>query len=163
MANVPAAFRFDGLQVTSLMTGVMGVVLGLVYFGPDSLIRRPLPPGQVSIVVAVERFVPVWPILFTAVGVSLIMAVTARRFVLSAHIFAIGAWAFYSAAVLVGAVLSEPPTPIVMGVTAAFVALIHFGLMLAHQDAGDVAGLNRRPVTLVLTGDEGDDSEKVNP
>lgn len=138
MARIPTALRFTGLQVTSIITGFMAVVLGLVYFGPDALIRRPLPPGQISVVVAVESFAPVWPILFTAMGVSLILAVTGRKFVLAAHIFATTGWAFYGASILIGAMLSEPPTPIVMGVTGLFVAAVHYGLMLAHQDQGDV-------------------------
>ncbi|UTN93315.1 membrane protein [Gordonia phage Widow] len=134
MAHMPAVLRFTGLQLTSLITGVMAIVMGLVYFGPDALIRRPLPPGQVSIVVAVESFAPVWPILFTAMGMALIGAVTSRRFVLASHVLAVFGWSFYAASILIGALLSEPPTPIVTGTMSLFVALVHFGLIHAHQD-----------------------------
>lgn len=138
MANIPEVLRFTGLQLTSLITGVMAVVLGMVYFGPDSLIRRPLPEGQISVVVAVENFAPVWPILFTLVGVALIASATARKWVVVAHVLAIFGWTFYGSAILIGALLSEPPTPVVMGITSLFVAAVHFGLMQAHQDAGEL-------------------------
>ena len=117
----------------------MAVVLGTVYFGPDSLIPRQLPDGQVSIVVAVENFAPVWPVLFTLMGVALIGATSARRgrWLIVAHVLAMFGWTFYGSSILIGAILSEPPTPIVMGTTALFVAAIHLTLMHAHQDAGE--------------------------
>lgn len=135
----PVALRFTALQWTTIVTGVMAVVLGMVYFGPDSLIRRPLPEGQVSIVVAVENFAPVWPVLFTLMGVALIGAASARRgrWLLVAHVLAMFGWTFYGSSILIGAILSEPPTPIVMGTTSLFVAAIHFALMHAHQDTGE--------------------------
>lgn len=132
--SLPDALRYTSLQLTSLITGVMAIVMGLVYFGPDSLIRQPLPSGQVSVVVAVESFAPVWPLLFTVMGMALIGAVTSRRFVLGAHVVAIFGWSFYGASILIGALLSEPPTPIDESTMSLFVAAVHFGLIQAHQD-----------------------------
>ena len=134
--TIPDALRFTGLQLTSIITGVMAIVMGLVYFGPDPyVIRRPLPSGQVSVVE--ESFAPVWPLLFTVMGMALIGAVTSRRFVLGAHVVAIFGWSFYGTSILIGALLIGRPAPIVTSVLAIGVAGIHFGLMHAHQDQGD--------------------------
>lgn len=132
-----SAVKFTALQGISIITGVMAVVMGLVYVGPETFIRRTLPPGQTTLVVAVESLGPVWPVLFTLMGIVLILAVTARRFLLLAHVFAILVWSFYAACIIIGSLQSQPPAPIITGVMSAFVALIHFGLILAHQDAGD--------------------------
>ena len=135
--SLPDALRFTGLQVTSLITGVMAVVLGCVYFAPESFIRRPLPPGQTSLVVYIDQLGPVWPLLFIAMGIALILAITARRYVVPAHILAVFGWMFYGSALLIGEVFSEPPTLVVTGVIAVGVAVIHFGLIHAHHDQGD--------------------------
>lgn len=135
--SLPAALRFTGLQLTSIITGVMAVVLGVVYFAPESFIRRPLPPGQISLAVYIEQRLPVWPLLFIAMGVGLILSITARRGVVLAHILAVFGWMFYGSALLIGAVFSEPPTLVITGAIAVGVAGIHFGLMQAHHDQGD--------------------------
>jgi len=135
----PDAVRFTGLQVTSLITGVMAVILGCVYFAPEEFIRRSLPPGQTSIVVYVTQLGPIWPVLFITMGMSIILAVTSRRGIIASHVLAVFGWMFYGSALLIGAVLSEPPTPIVTGVVAIGVAGIHFGLIPAHQEAGDAS------------------------
>lgn len=135
--SLPDAVRFTGLQVTSLITGVMAVILGCVYFAPEEFIRRSLPPGQTSIVVYVTQLGPVWPVLFITMGLALILAVTARRGVVAAHVLAVFGWMFYGSALLLGSVFSEPPTSVVTGSIAVGVAGIHFGLLQAHQDAGD--------------------------
>lgn len=134
---LPPALKFTALQGTSLITGLMAVVLGVVYFGPPELVRRSLPPKQTSLVQAVENLGPVWPLLFTVMGVALIAAVTGRRYIVGAHVFAIFGWMFYGACIVIGAAASVPPAPIVTGLIAIGVAGIHGGLMLAHQDAGD--------------------------
>lgn len=140
--SLPDALRFTGLQITSIITGVMSVVLGCVYFAPESFLRCPLPPGQTSLVVYIDQLGPVWPLLFLIMGVALILSVTARRYIVPAHILAVFGWMFYGSALLIGAVFSEPPMPVVTGTIAVGVAGIHFGLMQAHQDQGD--GLIRR-------------------
>ena len=135
--SLPDAVRFTGLQVTSLITGVMAVILGCVYFAPEEFIRREAPPGQTSIVVYVTKLGPIWPVLFITMGVALILAVTARRGVVAAHVLAVFGWMFYGSALLLGSLFSEPPTSVVTGSIAVGVAGIHFGLLQAHQDAGD--------------------------
>lgn len=135
--SLPDALRFTGLQITSLITGVMAVVLGCYYFAPEESHGHPLPPGQPSLVVYIEQLGPVWPLLFIVMGISLILAITARRYVVPAHILAVFGWMFYGSALLIGEVFSEPPTSVVTGAIAVGVAGIHFGLMQAHHDQGD--------------------------
>ena len=135
--SLPDALRFTGLQVTSIITGVMAVILGVVYFAPEESHGHLLPPGQPSLVVYIEQLGPVWPLLFLGMGISLILAITARRYVVPAHILAVFGWMFYGSALLIGEVFSEPPTSVVTGAIAVGVAGIHFGLMQAHHDQGD--------------------------
>lgn len=135
--SLPDALRFTGLQLTSIITGVMAVVLGVVYFAPEESHGHPLPPGQPSLVVYIEQLGPVWPMVFLGMGIALILAITARRYVVPAHILAMFGWTLYGSAILIGEVFSEPPTSVVTGAIAVGVAGIHFGLMQAHHDQGD--------------------------
>jgi tryptophan-rich sensory protein len=135
--SLPDALRFTGLQITSIITGVMAVILGVVYFAPEESHGHPLPPGQPSLVVYIEQLGPVWPMVFIVMGISLILVITARRYVVLAHILAVFGWMFYGSALLIGEVFSEPPTSVVTGAIAVGVAGIHFGLMQAHHDQGD--------------------------
>lgn len=135
--SLPDALRFTGLQVTSIITGVMAVVLGCVYFAPEESHGHPLTPGQPSLVVYIEQLGPVWPMVFLGTGIALILAITARRYVVLAHILAVFGWMLYGSALLIGEVFSEPPTSVVTGAIAVGVAGIHFGLMQAHHDQGD--------------------------
>lgn len=137
--SLPDALRFTGLQVTSIITGVMAVILGVVYFAPEESHGHPLPPGQPSLVVYIEQPAwPVWPTMFIVMGISLILAITARRYVVPAHILAVFGWMFYGSALLIGEGIPETaPTSVVTGAIAVGVAGIHFGLMQAHHDQGD--------------------------
>lgn len=135
--SLPDALRLTGLQVTSIITGVMAVILGVVYFAPEESHGHPLPPGQPSLVVYIEQLGPVWPMVFLGMGMAIILAVTARRYVVPAHILAVFGWMFYGSALLIGEVFSEPPTVPATGAIAVGVAGIHFGLMQAHHDQGD--------------------------
>ena len=136
--SFPNALRFTGLQVTSLITGVMAVVLGCYYFAPEERFRRPLPPGHPSLVVYIDQLGPVWPMVFLGMGIALILAITARRYVVPAHILAVFGWMFYGSALLIGVGNPETaPTSVVTGAIAVGVAGIHFGLMQAHHDQGD--------------------------
>ena len=77
-----------------------------------------MPPGQPSLVVYIEQLGPVWPMVFLGMGISLILAITARRYVVPAHILAVFGWMFYGSALLIGEVFSEPPTSVVTGAIA---------------------------------------------
>lgn len=128
-----------GPRLVSFITGAMALLLGVIYVGPTEWIRRPLPPGQVSLVALIERAVPVWAILFCLTGAVLVFAVMARRWLIAAHILAIFTWTFYGMCLLISALLSEPPAPIVTGVIAIGLVGIHWGLIQTHQDLGHTA------------------------
>ncbi|MFD6518100.1 hypothetical protein [Rhodococcus sp. NPDC060176] len=127
----------SGARIVSLIMGLMAIVVGATYWGPTEWVRRPLPPNQTSIVVMVESIGPVWPVIFTVTGAALVVASLLGRYVVAAHVLGIFGWMFYGAAIIVGAVLSEPPAPIVTGLIAIGVAGIHFGMTRAHQEVGE--------------------------
>lgn len=125
-----------GPRLVSFITGAMALLLGVIYVGPTEWIRRPLPQGQVSLVAIIEQAVPVWAILFCVTGLALVWAVMARRGLIAAHLLAIFAWTFYGVALLLSALLSEPPAPIITGVIAIGLVGVHWGLIQTHQDLG---------------------------
>ncbi|MFF0706976.1 hypothetical protein [Gordonia sputi] len=126
----------SGARLVSFITGVMAILVGVIYFGPSEWVRRPLPPGQVSLVSIIESAVPVWSILFCLTGAALVFCVMSRRHLIAAHILAIFTWTFYGMALLLSAVLSEPPAPIVTGVIALGLVGVHWGLIQVHQEQG---------------------------
>lgn len=114
-----------GARLTAGAGGVMNCTIGILYLMPEQLVRRPLQPGQVSAVVLIESFGPWWTIMFIASGIGLIAAALNRRGFVPAHNASVFVWLFYGGAVFFSALLTEPPVPIVTGVLAGFVALIH--------------------------------------
>ncbi|MFI5434504.1 hypothetical protein ACHMZP_21820 [Rhodococcus baikonurensis] len=127
----------SGVRIVSLIMGAMAILVGVTYWGPSEWVRRPLPPGQESLVVIIESIGPVWPIIFTVAGTLLASASIVGRYMVAAHVVGIFGWMFYGSAIVVGAILSEPPAPIVTGLIAIGVAAIHFGMTRAHQEVGE--------------------------
>lgn len=123
-----------------LQAAVMGIgqitIGGLYWLAPEELIRRPLQPGQVSAVVWIEGFGPVWTISFVACGLWLVLSAIRHHGFVRAHIAAAGIWAFYSGCILYSALLTEPPVPIVAGTTAAFVALLNIAVARGDAERG---------------------------
>ena len=115
------------LRDLSFGLSMFAFVNGCMYaFAPEHLIRRPLPDGQSSVVQFVESIGPVWPFLFFSIAVLVALASIYRRGVLLAHCLAVFAWAFYGGCIVAGAILSQPPTPIVTGVMALSGASFHW-------------------------------------
>ena len=114
-----------GARLTAGAGGLMNCTVGLLYVLPESLVRRPLQPGQVSAVALIESVGPSWTLLFAISGVVLLAVAIRRRGVVRAHNFAVFVWALYGGAVLFSAALTEPPAPIITGVIGFFVALMH--------------------------------------
>lgn len=127
----------SGVRLVSLIMGAMSLMIGVAYWGPSEWVRRPLPPNQTSIVVFVEHIGPVWPLTFGGTGLVLIATALLSRWLVAGHVVGIFTWMFYGAAIIMGAILSEPPAPIVTGLMAGGVAAVHFGMMRAHQEAGE--------------------------
>lgn len=127
----------SGVRIVSLIMGLMSVLVGVTYWGPTHWVRRPLPPGQETLVVIIESIGPVWPVIFTITGVLLVASALFNRYPVAAHVIGIFAWMFYGCAILAGAILAEPPAPIVTGLISISIAGIHFGMTRAHQEVGE--------------------------
>ena len=113
-------------RVLSLVIAGLSVLVGALYTGPDSLVRRPLPPGQESIVVVIEHFFPVWPFLVAFTGALLGYAAVIRRGVVATHALVVCAWAFYGLCLILAPIRSVPPSPILVGVIAVGIAVINY-------------------------------------
>ncbi len=126
-----------GARLQAAVTGIGSITLGCLYgIAPEELVRRPLQPGQVSAVLWIASFGPVWSILFVMSGAALLLAVAQRRGFVRAHIASAGVWAFYSGCILYSALLTEPPVPVIAGTVAAFVALTHIAIARGDAERG---------------------------
>ena len=114
-----------GARLTAAAGGLMNCTVGILYVMPEPLVRRPLQPGQVSAVVLIESVGPWWTIMFITSGIALLLAAGNRRGFIHSHNVSVFVWLFYGGAVLFSAVLTEPPAPVVTGVLAGFIALMH--------------------------------------
>lgn len=113
-------------RMLSLVIAGLSVIVGALYTGPDALVRRPLPPGQESIVVVIEHFFPVWPFLFAFTGALLGYAAVIRRGVVITHALVVVGWAFYGLCLILAPIRSVPPSPILVGVIAVGIAVINY-------------------------------------
>ncbi|QCG77770.1 membrane protein [Gordonia phage Tarzan] len=125
-----------GTRLVAGVTGCMSIVVGALYLGPSQLVRRPLPPDQISLVVYVEGSGPWWVLMFILSGIWLLVTSFRKRGFLLAHSVSVLIWGFYGAAILLGAMFSEPPTPILAGAIAAFVAVLHSALAFSCAERG---------------------------
>ncbi|UOK18019.1 membrane protein [Gordonia phage Hibiscus] len=125
-----------GTRLVAGVTGTMNIVVGCLYLGPSQLVRRPLPPDQISLVVYVESFGPWWVLMFVLSGIWLLVTSIRKRGFLLAHSGSVFIWGFYGLAILLGAMFSEPPTPILAGAIATFMALLHSALAFSCAERG---------------------------
>lgn len=109
---------FAAVRLLSTLCGFGAIVVGLLYAGPEALVRRPPVPGQETLVVLVESAFPVWPFLFCITGTVLIVCAWWRSSILVAHGFVVFAWAFWGLCLIIAPLRSVPPTPIIVGVIA---------------------------------------------
>lgn len=129
------------LRFISLNLGAMAVAYAIFYLGPSSWVRVPrnqkAMSEQISLVQNIDRFGPVWTFLFALIGILIILTIVRGRWVIYSHGIAAGAWVFYGAAILFGAVLSEPPpTTILPGAAAIFSSITHAGMARAWAGEG---------------------------
>lgn len=140
MAAVSDQPTIKALRLISYTLGSMAVVYAGAYAGPAWFVRSERTPEdlaqQVSIVQYLETFGPVWTILFTIAGLSVLVCAYLGRNLIIAHSLAAGVWVSYGIAVLGGAILSEPPTPVLSGLAAVFGAITHIGMARAWAGEG---------------------------
>lgn len=125
-----------GVRIVSASMGLCALLIAVVHMGPVEWARRPLPSGQVSVVTAIESLGPVWPVLFTCIGVAILATTRFRRGVVFSHGIAAAGWVFYGLTHLTGAAMSEPPSPLLTGGIALFVAAMHYGCARAWAEMG---------------------------
>lgn len=127
-----------GARLTAATMGIMNVTVGVLYLPsmPEELVRRPLQPGQVSAVVYIENIGPLWSVMFILTGLVLLLANSRRKGFVAAHLGATFVWAFYGAAILISAFLTQPPVPVVAGAIASFAALLNLAIARGCAERG---------------------------
>ncbi|WP_256980611.1 hypothetical protein [Rhodococcus sp. 14-2496-1d] len=116
----------------------MQATIGVLYLPtmPESLVRRPLLPGQVSAVAYIESIGPLWSAVFFGTALALVVAAVRGRGFVNAHIAAAGVSVLYGSSILISAVLTEPPVPVVHGTYATFVGVLHICIAIGCRDRG---------------------------
>ncbi|MBP2208152.1 lipopolysaccharide export LptBFGC system permease protein LptF [Rhodococcus percolatus] len=125
-----------GTRLVAASLGAGQVAVGLLYLGPSQLVRRQLPPDQLSLVVYVENAGPYWVLGFILSGIVLLTASARSRGFVVAHGLGVFIWSFYGLAVLLGALFSVPPTPVLTGTIAMVVASVNAGLAYGCAERG---------------------------
>ncbi|MFE5699988.1 hypothetical protein [Rhodococcus koreensis] len=125
-----------GTRLVAGACGGMQIAVGLLYLGPSQLVRRPLPPDQLSLVVYIENAGPYWVFGFVVTGIVLLVSSWRKRGFVVGHAAGVFVWAFYGLAILLGALFSVPPTPVLSGAIAIFLALVHAGLAFGCAERG---------------------------
>lgn len=128
------------LRFVSLNLGLTALAYSLLYVGPEVWVRtqrsQKAATEQTSIVQNIESIGPVWPFLFFLAGCLVVGSTVLGRGVIVSHGVAAGVWVTYGSAILLGALLSQPPSPIVSGFAAIFGAITHIGMARAWAGEG---------------------------
>lgn len=98
--------------------------------GPTSV----LPVGAVSVVNSIDNSGPWWPAAFGLPGLAIAAGLIARRGLQWAHALGATGCGAYATAAILGARMSDPGRPIVLGIFAAIAAIIHWGLSESYGD-----------------------------
>lgn len=96
-----------GTRLVAGTCGLMQVAIGLLYLGPSQLVRRPLPPDQISVVVYIEQAGPYWVVGFVLSGLMLVAAAVRGKGFVVGHAAGVFVWLFYGGAILLGALVSS--------------------------------------------------------
>ena len=140
LAHAQGEPTVGALKLISYNLGTMAVLYAIFYIGPTEWVRMPRTPeqleSQVSVVQHVENLGPIWPFLFALAG-GLVMGTTyVGRGVIIGHGIAAGVWVFFGLAIMLGSLLSVPPTPVLSGAAAIFGAITHVGMARAWAGEG---------------------------
>ena len=119
-------------SAVSWLLAIVAIVLSVVYAIPGMGFAQVLPAGRRSIVAFLD---PAWRFVFAAVGLALIAALLAKSWLVPCHTLGVAAFSFWSAAVLIGAVMSDPAGPITSAVLGIAITVLHFWSVVDY--AGD--------------------------
>lgn len=116
----------------SWLLAVVAVILSVVYAIPGMGIARTLPEGRTSVVSFLD---PTWTIVFGATGILLMTGLLRRTWMVVSHTLGVATFSFWSAAVLIGSVMSDPPAPMTAAVLGFAITVLHFWSVVDY--AGD--------------------------
>lgn len=118
-------------EVVSWLLAVVAFVLAVVFAIPGLGVSRTLPAGRRSVVAFLD---PWWSVAFGVVAIVLAVALLRQVCVVAAHTLGVAVFAFWSAAVLIGSVMSDPPGPVTSAVFGVAVTLLHFWSVVDYAD-----------------------------
>jgi hypothetical protein len=127
----------SGRGIMSYVAVVVHLFLALSYQVPSLSISPTspiIPPGGVSIINYIDANGPYWVIGFTTAGLSMLVSLWTRRALHIAHAIAAVVVCCYTVASFLGALLSEPNRPIVVGLFGALAFSAHAGLSVAYSE-----------------------------
>lgn len=127
-----------GTRLTAATAGITQATVAVLYLPqlPETLIRRPLLPGQVSAVVYIESLGPIWSMLFAVSAAALIVAAVRGHGFIWSHVASAGLWVLYGSSIIYSAVLTEPPVPVVAGTIATSFGLMNLAIAIGCRDRG---------------------------
>ena len=128
-----------GARLTAATAGITQATVGVLYLPtlPETLVRRPLLPGQASAVVYIESIGPLWTVMFAVSAALAIAAGVRKRGFIAAHLSIAGVNVLYGTCILFSAILTEPPVPIVAGTIATgFGGLMNLTIAIGCRDRG---------------------------
>ena len=127
----------SGRGITSYCAVLVHLFLALSYQVPSLSISPTsavIPPGGVSIINYIDANGPYWVVGFSTAGLSLLAALWTRRGLHFAHGIAAVVVCCYTMASFLGAFLSEPNRPIVVGLFGLLALSAHAGLSVAYSE-----------------------------
>jgi hypothetical protein len=127
----------SGRGITSYCAVLVHLFLALSYQVPSLSISPTsavLPTGGISIINYIDANGPYWVVGFTASGLSLLTALWTRRGLHIAHGIAAVVVCCYTMASFLGAFLSEPNRPIIVGLFGLLSLSAHAGLSVAYSE-----------------------------
>lgn len=128
-----------GTRLTAATAGITQATIGVLYLPqlPETLIRRPLLPGQVSAVVYIESIGPLWSLMFFATAAMLLVASVRGKGFIRGHLSVSAVNVLYGTCILASALLTEPPVPVVAGTIATgFGGLMNLTIAIGCRDRG---------------------------
>lgn len=127
-----------GLRIISVTLGLCALYFAGIYLGPTGLAVNARMTGQPTVVQTINSFGPIWPILFAIAGGGVLGSLTSgcRLVLVLAHGVAAAVWVFFGLTSLTGALLSQPPIPVLTGGLAISAAVIHYGAARCWSDWG---------------------------
>lgn len=116
----------------SWLLALVSFTLAVAYAIPGLGVAQTSLPGRTSIVAFLD---PTWTVAFGALSLFLAASLIRGTGLVLGHTVGVTVFSFWSAAVLIGAVMSNPPGPLTSAVLGIAVTVLHFWSVVDY--AGD--------------------------